>query len=143
MEGVSNCGKRVQQMRDCITGGRLKNEPLIEKCYVVCAKTWEETVVLSFLLILKKNLHPPSKLTLRELTLKLVMLVSLVSGQRGQSIQLLDINCMSQTETSCTFVITQNVKQSRPGIKQPVNKLEAYSMDDRLCVVTLLKEVLL
>ena len=88
------------------------------------------------------NLHPPSKLTLRELTLKLVMLVSLVSGQRGQSIQLLDINCMSQTETSCTFVITQNVKQSRPGIKQPVNKLEAYSMDDRLCVVTLLKEYL-
>ena len=70
------------------------------------------------------------------------MLVSLVSGQRGQSVQLLDINCMSQTETSCTFVITQNVKQSRPGIKQPAIKLEAYSIDDRLCVVTLLKECL-
>ena len=49
---------------------------------------------------------------------------------------------MSQTETSCTLVITQNVKQSRPGIKQPVIKLEAYSIDDRLCVVTLLKEYL-
>lgn len=49
---------------------------------------------------------------------------------------------MSQTETSCTFVITQNVKQSRPGIKQPVIKLEAYSIDDRLCVVTLLNEYL-
>lgn len=101
-------------------------------------ETWDVTVVLKFL----APLHPPSKLTLRELTLKLVMLVSLVSGQRAQSIQLLDINCMSQTETSCTFVITQNVKQSKPGIKQPVIKLEAYPIDDRLCVVTLLKEYL-
>lgn len=70
------------------------------------------------------------------------MLVSLVSGQRGQSIQLLDINCMSQTDTTCTFVITQNVKQSRPGTKQPVIMLEAYPIDERLCVVTLLKEYL-
>ena len=61
--------------------------------------------------------HPPSTLSLRELTLKLVMLVSLVSGQRGQSIHLRDINCMSQSETTFTFVITQNVKQSRPGTK--------------------------
>ena len=70
------------------------------------------------------------------------MLVSLVSGQRGQSIQLLDINCMSQTETTYTFVITQNIKQSRPGTKQPVIKLEPYSTDERLCVVTLLREYL-
>ena len=101
-------------------------------------ETWDVKVVLKFL----SNLHPPSKLSLRELTLKLVMLVSLVSGQRGQSIQLLDINCMSQTETTYTFVITQNVKQSRPGTKQPVIKLEPYSTDERLCVVTLLREYL-
>ena len=36
------------------------------------------------------------------------------------------------------------MKQSKPGIKQPVIiiKLEAYPTDDRLCVVTLLKEYL-
>ena len=33
-----------------------------------------------------------------------------------------------------------HVKQSKPGPKQPVIKLEAYSLDERLCVVTLLKE---
>ena len=44
-------------------------------------ETWDVTVLLKFL----ANLHPPSKLTLRELTLKLVMLLSLVSSQRGQS----------------------------------------------------------
>ena len=100
-------------------------------------ETWDVKVVLKFL----ANQHPPTKLSLKQLTLKLVMLVSLVSGQRGQSIQLLDINCMSQTETTCSFVITQNVKQSRPGTKQPVIKLEAYPIDERLCVVTLLKDV--
>ena len=45
-------------------------------------ETWDVTVVLKFL----ANLYPPSKSTLGELTLKLVMLVSLISGQRGQSI---------------------------------------------------------
>ena len=40
-------------------------------------KTWNIKVVLQFL----ANLHSPSKLTLKELTLKLVMLDTLVSGQ--------------------------------------------------------------
>ena len=38
-------------------------------------ETWDVTVVLKFL----AELHPSSKLTLRELTLKLVMLLSLIS----------------------------------------------------------------
>ena len=62
-------------------------------------ETWNVKVVLQFL----ANLYPPSKLTLKELTLKLVMLDILVSGQQGQSIHLLDINCMTQTETACFF----------------------------------------
>ena len=48
---------------------------------------------------------------------------------QGQSIHLLDINCMTQTETTSFFVFTHNVKQSTPGPKQPVMKLEAYSMN--------------
>jgi hypothetical protein len=88
------------------------------------------------------DLRPPSKLSLRELTLKLVSFFVFVSGQRGQSIHLLDINCMSQSEATFTFVITQNVKQSEPGTKQPVIKLEDYSLDEKLCIVNLLKEYL-
>ena len=78
-------------------------------------ETWDVKVVLQFL----ANLHPPSKLPLKELTLKLLMLVSLVSGQRGQSVHLLDTNCMTESETKCPFVVTHNVKQSKPGAKQP------------------------
>ena len=47
---------------------------------------------------------------------------------------------MTQTETTSFFVVTHNVKQSKPGPKKPVIKLEIYSLDERLCVVTLLKE---
>ena len=42
-------------------------------------ETWNIKVVLQFL----ANLYSPSKLTLKELTLKLVMLVTLVSGQHA------------------------------------------------------------
>ena len=42
-------------------------------------ETWNIEVVLQFL----ANLYPPSKLTLKELTLTLVMLVTLVSGQHA------------------------------------------------------------
>ena len=34
------------------------------------------------------------------------------------------------------------MKQSKPGIKPPVIKLEVYPIDDRSCVTTLLKEYL-
>ena len=42
-------------------------------------ETWNIKVVLQFL----ANLYPPSKLTLKELTLTLVMLFTLVSGQHA------------------------------------------------------------
>ena len=73
--------------------GVYESRPIIHR-YV---QTRDGKVVLQFL----ANLYPPSKLTLKELTLRLVMLVSLVSGQWGQFIHLLDIlYCMTQTETT-------------------------------------------
>ena len=104
--------------------GVYESRPIIHR-YV---QTRDGKVVLQFL----ANLYPPSKLTLKELTLKLVMLVSLVSGQWGQFIHLLDIlYCMTQTETTwqlCSFLVTHNVKQSKTGTKQYANKIDAYSL---------------
>jgi len=55
------------------------------------AEVWDIQVVLAYL----ATLHPVESLTLKELTLKLVMLLLLVSGQRGQTYtHLLDINHM-------------------------------------------------
>lgn len=98
--------------------------------------TWDVKTVLQFL----ATKHPASSLSLKDLTLKLVMLASLLSGQRGQSIQYLDLSYMTETTSSFTFTIANVVKQSKAGTKQPIVKFEAYTIDERLCVVTVLRE---
>ena len=83
------------------------------------------------------------ELSLKELTLKLAMLLLLVAGQRGQTIQVLDLNNMTQCNDSYTFTITEHLKQSRPGNPNPVITLKAYHNDvESLCVFTHLKEYL-
>lgn len=79
---------------------------------------------------------------MKDLTLKLVMLVALVTGQRGQSIHLMNIQRMTQTTTEFKFVIYDLVKQSAPGRAQPELILPAYKADQRLCVYSVLLEYL-
>ena len=43
------------------------------------------------------------------------MLLLLVSGQRGQTIHMLDLNDMIVTDNGFTFVIVNHLKQRRPG----------------------------
>ena len=93
-------------------------------------------VVLKFLAIK----HPAASLSLKVLTLKLVLLASLLSEQRGQSLHYLNLDSMSETPSSFTFIITNVVKQSKPGTKQPVLKFDAYTDAEKLCIVTLLRE---
>ena len=69
------------------------------------------------------------------------MLVALTTAQRGQSLQLLDIQNMHmvQEETAYTFMLNSNlhVKQSKPGKSSSdlVIKLNAYPHDRNLYVV--------
>ena len=68
------------------------------------------------------------------------MLLLLVTGQRGQTIHLLDLNNMSECNDSYIFTITEHLKQSRPGNLIPVITLRAYHNDKSLCVYTHLKK---
>jgi len=98
---------------------------------------WDVSIVLSYL----QSLSPVEKLSLKELTLKLVVLILLVSGQRGQTVHLLNIDHMVSVNSCYTFQIVDHLKQSRPGVKNPL--LEFRSFEDKtLCVVTTLKEYL-
>ena len=81
------------------------------------------------------TLHPVKSLTLKQLTLKLVMLLLLVSGQRGQTIHLLDINHMFGGEDKYTFVIPNHLKQSKPGVPNPRVVLESFERPS-ICIVT-------
>ena len=96
---------------------------------------WDVSIVLSHL----RSLSPVDKLSLKELTLKLVVLILLVSGQRGQTVHLLSIDHMVPMNNCYTFQIVDRLKQSRPGVKNPLVELRPFE-DKSLCVVTTLKE---
>ena len=100
--------------------------------------TWDVSPIVSYL----SSLPKPNQSSLKLLTLKLVMLVALVSAQRGQSLHMLDIHCTKEGDTFLEFALPEHIKQSRPGYKVPSVLLQAYPADQSLCVFTHLKEYL-
>ena len=99
---------------------------------------WDPAVVLAYL----RRLSPAKFLSLKDLTLKLVMLLALVSAQRAQTLHLLSVSSMKKSKNSVTFFFDSPLKQSRPGISLPVLELKAYAPDRRLCVVRYIDEYL-
>ena len=74
---------------------------------------WPVEKVLELL----KGLWPLETITLKELTLKLVMLIVLTTAQRCQTLTFLDISqdCMKKDDSSYNFALTDHLKQDRPG----------------------------
>ena len=100
--------------------------------------TWDVNQVLSYL----SSLSKPTELSLKSLTLKLTMLIALVSAQRGQSLHMLDTQFMKEGDTFFEFALPEHIKQSRPEYKMPSVLLQAYPVDQSLCVFTHMKEYL-
>ena len=100
--------------------------------------TWDVQIILNY----SSGLPDIKDLDLKSLTIKLLMLIVLVSAQRGQSLHMLDISFMKVAETSYEFALPDHVKQSRPGYNTPSVVLKAYPHDMALCVVYHLKEYL-
>ena len=63
---------------------------------------WDASKVLNYL----RTLHPVKELPLKDLTLKVIMLLLLVTGQRGQTIHLMTFAAMKLTESVCQFQLT-------------------------------------
>lgn len=99
---------------------------------------WDVNVVLKYL----KSVAPATRLSLKELSYKVTMLLLLLSGQRLQTMKLLNIRDFSYTSSSFSFQISSKVKQTRPGTHLPSLTFKAYAPDRRLCVYTYLKEYL-
>lgn len=91
---------------------------------------WDVKVVLNYL----KTFSLASKLTLKDLTLKLTIFLMLVSSQRIQTVQLLDIEHMKVCTSTVEFIIPCKVKQTRPGKHLKNLNFKAYAPDERLCV---------
>ena len=99
--------------------------------------TWDASVVLNYLI----NLSPLQSLTLKELSLKLVMLIALTSVSRVQGLKYLKISNMRKSDNCFQFCYTDLLKTSRPGFKSEM-VLKEYTPDRRLCVYSVLEEYL-
>lgn len=100
--------------------------------------TWDVADVLTYL----KTLSPVKSLKFSDLTKKLLMLLLLLSGQRGQTIKFLDLRNMKLTNSKVKFAIGDIIKTSAPG--RHINELSftAYAPDRRLCIIRTLTRYL-
>lgn len=97
--------------------------------------SWNVSDVLTWL----RSLSPVRVISLKQSTLKLTMLLALVSAQKCQTLHLLDLANLSKGK-SFVFSFTEPLKHSKPGRPDPYLSLEPYPPDRRLCVITVLKE---
>ena len=91
--------------------------------------TWDVNVLLTFL----ESWFPLSALELKQLTLKTVALVALVSAQRSQTLSALSIEFMNSTATGTQFVVNSLLKSSRPGKSSLIVSLPAFLENEKLC----------
>ena len=97
---------------------------------------WDVRVVLDYL----KTFGASTALPLKELTLKLTMLLCLTTGQRGQTIHKFDINYIQDLDDRYRISVHEKLKQTKPGRHLEPIELLAFSEDKELCVVQHLRE---
>ena len=99
---------------------------------------WDVTLVLTAL----RGMAPVDQLSLRDLTLKVTMLMALVQAARVQSLHMLSKDGYKRTEDRFIFMLNGSIKQNRPGYRVGSLEFKAYPPDERLCVYVGLNEYL-
>lgn len=97
---------------------------------------WDVKTVLEFL----QTLHPVEGLTLKNMTLKLTMLLALTSAQRCQTLQASSLDNMRLANDECTFYFTKLLKTFRPGKHQSPLVLKALTPREQICPIKALRE---
>ena len=101
-------------------------------------KTWDVGIVLNYL----RKLYPATKLPLKDLTHKLVMLLALTSAQRVQTLYHMNLDKMNLTDKNMECVLDKKLKQNQPGRSGCSIQVSAYKADSRICVIRYLREYL-
>ena len=114
--------------------GIYNKKPALPKTNV----TWDPKIILDFL----KKLSPVRSISLLNLSKKLATLLWLLAGQRGQSLEFIDLRNLTLTEHSVKIRFGDVLKTSRPGFQQSEIHIKAYAPDRRICLVTVLREYL-
>ena len=87
-----------------------------------------------------KTFDASSALSLKELKLKLTILLCLTTGQRGQTIHKFDINYIQDLGDRYRISVHEKLKQTKPGRHLEPIELLAFPEDKELCVVQHLRE---
>ena len=99
---------------------------------------WDIGIVLQHL----KTMEPVLDRKLPTLTLKLTMLLCLLTGQRCQTLTKLDTQPMQTLPDRYIFTIREVLKTSKPGRHMEPLELVAYKPEENLCVVAHIKRYL-
>lgn len=99
---------------------------------------WDVNIVLEHL----KSFGMPEALTLKNLTLKVNMLLCLLTGQRCQTIHKIDTNYIQEYDGGFRISIREKLKQTKAGKHLEPIELLAFKDDKRLCIVEHLREYL-
>lgn len=100
--------------------------------------TWNPKVVLDHLEEWPAN----DSLGLKQLTLKLVILLALTTGQRMQTLSLIDIRNIKENDDHIKIKIPERIKTSGRNKKQPTLTLPFFTQNRKLCVATTLQDYL-
>lgn len=96
--------------------------------------TWDPAQVINYF----KDLGPNENLTLKQLTFKLVTLLSLVTGHRVQTISLIRISNILENSAGLQIFITDTIKTSGLNKIQPCLKIPFFPDNPVLCVASTL-----
>ena len=81
-------------------------------------------------------------ITLKELPYKLVMLLTLLSGRRCQTLHCLSVSSLKMSDSKCVFAVDVLLKQSPKGKHLAPLEFLAFPQNEKLCIVSVLKEYL-
>lgn len=98
--------------------------------------TWDPNKVLDFFRLSSSNC------SVQDLAAKLATLLVLITGHRVQTIALIKLPNIEESEEGMRIFITDRVKTSRWSNVQPCLHIPYYTPDKRLCVVSTLYEYL-
>ena len=96
---------------------------------------WDHNVVIDCI----RSWAPAKELSKLKLSMKVLMLLLLITGQRVQTMQFLHLDDMHITNSTCTFIITENLKHSRGNGPATELSVKSFPEDKRLCPITYLK----
>lgn len=96
--------------------------------------TWDVKTVLKFLETMQNK-----GLTLRLLSVKVAILMALTTGQRCQTLSVMDINNMEIADQYVKIRIGELLKQTKPNKHLAELYIEAFNQNSDICLVTALR----